>query len=309
MLIYYESDAPLAWWPTFVAFPISLGLVNGDDTRQIDRLHHAVGSGLNRHCLRRFVFDLLVTHRLRFWGSACDGRNFLLVRRRRAYAGRFHYPRFSPPALSLAVWDETVAVSRFLSFRPYLSGCEIETFPGSAIDLPLSTRLAALKWCEQRSCFYFVAAHNDRRRNHGCHNSTLSPQAVVEELLVMWRQTRSIAITAFTGSRGCQWNGRAFGYGRIPGHRLTPTLVRTSASMKQFVRWRSFIDRGVTNGGVEAFRGGGTDLIVGYESDAQWPTNFVFPYRSWSDCDRTCLVAQTTSFELRWSFSRLSPFC
>ena len=61
--------------------------------------------------------------------------------------------------------------------------------------------------------------------------------------------------------------------------------------------------------GGRSLSGGGTDLIVGYESDAQWPPNFVFPYRSWSDCDRTCLVAQTTSFELRWSFSRLSPFC
>ena len=143
----------------------------------------------------------------------------------------------------------------FFPSDPYLSGCEIETFSGSAIDLPLSTRLAALKWCEQRGRFKFVAAHNDRRRNYGCHNSILSPQAVVEEIHVMWRQTSSIAITAFTSSHGCQWNGRAFGYGRIPGHRLTPTLVRTSASMKRFVRWRSFIDRGVTNGGVEAFRG------------------------------------------------------
>ena len=92
----YEFDALLACWPTCVALPISLRLVRGYDTRQVGRFHLA--AGILFVCTR-------VQYQVGWTGTVYDESTFAVST----------FPRFSPPALSLAVRVETVAVTKFLS--------------------------------------------------------------------------------------------------------------------------------------------------------------------------------------------------
>ena len=218
------SLTPFGLMACFCRFPYQPWLVSGDDNRQVDRLHHSAGSWLYRHCRRRFVFDLLVTHRLRFWVSACYGSNFLLVRRRRAHAGCFHYLRFSPPALSLAVRDETVAVTRFLSTGPLslrVRDWDFFWFYYRSTSFHLPGGFETVR--AEEVIFQVCCSSYDRQRNHACHNSTFSPQAVVEEIHVMWRQASNTAFhIAFSSSHGCQCDVRAVVMGEFLGTSLCP---------------------------------------------------------------------------------------